>query len=81
MLVVIVHAGSTFVRSDLAVSRVQVALFVDFIDQAMPFTSSNTVVFQCGQHRIGPDAWFRPGPVGEVFSGESRCRPIARRHY
>ena len=64
----IVHARCSLVRGHLAVSRVQVVRFVDLIHQAMPFASSNTVVFQCGQHRIGPNARFRPGPAGEVVS-------------
>ena len=37
----IVHARCALVRSDLAVSRIQVVRFVDFIHQAMPFPSSN----------------------------------------
>jgi hypothetical protein len=38
----------------------------------MPFPSSNTVVFQCGQHWIGPDARFCPFPAGtDIFGGFS----------
>lgn len=35
----------------------------------MPFASSNTVVFQCGQHRIGPDTRFGPLPAGAYVFG------------
>jgi hypothetical protein len=36
----------------------------------IPFTSPNTVLFQCGQHRIGPDARFGPSPSGTgLFDG------------
>ena len=38
----------------------------------IPFTSSNTVLFQCGQHRIGPDTRFGPSPSGSSLFGGFR---------
>jgi len=49
------------------------------IYQAMPFSSSNLVVFQSCQHLRGPNTLFSPRPVGEVVSRESRRRGLSLR--
>ena len=64
-----IYTGSTLVGSYLAVCGKQVLGLVDLVDQTMPFASSNTVEFQCGQHRIGPDTRFGPLPAGAYVFG------------
>lgn len=75
----LVHTRSTLVRGHLAVRQDQVVLAVDLIHQAVPFSGSNAVGIQRGQHRIRPDTRFRPRPAGEVVSGKSTPRSTRRR--
>ena len=75
-----IHAGGSCVGSDAFERRAEVVPVVEFVDQAMPSASSDSVV-QSRQHAPCPHARFGPLPAAaDVSVGSSLWPPRRPRH-